>query len=241
MKNIYGININLTPERTKLFEGGWEGQRIKSMLANIKEGDVVFDIGAEQGDMSVFMAKKTGKIVLFEPSPIMWPHIRANFERNKIKPLAYYAGFASNEIEEKPPELNYDDTDKDGWPRVAYNNLVDAHSFRHLDEEIDATKQITIDEFCLRTQIFPAMVTMDVEGSEWNVLEGMRKILDEVQPLLYVSIHHDMLYLRYKKWFFNIYLDILKPFGYKAIFLDHDHESHFAFYTKNFIEIKEII
>ncbi len=241
MKNIHGIDINLTQEREQLLEGGWEGQRIKSMLANIKEGDVVFDIGAEQGDMSVLLAKKTGKIVLMESSPIMWPHLRANFERNDIKPLAYYAGFASNVIKETPEIKNYEDKDKDGWPLCAYEELVDCRSFRHLDEEAKATKQITVDQFCRINNIYPNMVTIDVEGSEWHVLQGMTTVIDKSQPLIYVSIHHDIMYLRYKKWFQDIYLGTLKPLGYKAAFLDHDHESHFVFYRKGLIEVREII
>ncbi|GAG12633.1 unnamed protein product, partial [marine sediment metagenome] len=84
MKNLYGIDINLTSERQKLMEGGWEYHRMKSMIQNIKKEDIVFDVGAEQGDMSVLLAKRAKGIVLFEPSPMMWPHIKNNFESNNI-------------------------------------------------------------------------------------------------------------------------------------------------------------
>ena len=240
MKNLYGIDIKLTPAREELMEGGWEYQRMKSMIENIREGDVVFDVGAEQGDMSVLLAKKTGKIVLFEPSPVMWPHIRANFKRNNIKPLACYVGFASDTTEEDPENLNYDDTMRDGFPACSFDEIKDCRGFRHLHEEASATKQITLDEFSKRTNIWPQMVTIDVEGSEYNVLEGMSKILDKSQPIVYMSVHHDFLYMNYKK-FFN---DIAKFFmerSYKSAFLAHDHESHFVFYKKSLFRINETL
>ncbi len=240
MKNLYGVDINLTPEREKLMAGGWEYHRIMSMMANVKEGDVIFDIGAEQGDMSVLLGKKTGKIVLFEASPIMWTHIRENFERNDLKPLGCYAGFASDVTDENPEGLNYKDKDKDGYPECAYDELKDVRSFRHLSQETSATKQITIDDYCKRTGIYPDMITMDVEGSEYNVLQGIKEVLAKRTVVIYISIHHDFLFHSYGK-FFNDIVQFFHERGYKTEYLGFDHEAHFVFYRKSLIILNEIL
>ncbi len=238
--NLYGVDIKLSQERQELMEGGWEYRRMKSMLDNIKPGDVVFDVGAEQGDMSVIMAKKTGKIVLFEPSPMMWPHIKENFIENGIKPLYCYVGFVSDVTDEEPEITNYDDTNNKGFPECAYDEMTNVRGFRHLHEEKHATKQITLDDYCARTGIYPVMVTIDVEGSEYNVLEGMKEVMNKTMPTVYISIHHDFLHMNYGKYFNDI-AAYFNERGYRGEFLGHDHESHFVFYKKSLFSTKEII
>lgn len=242
MKNLYGIDIKLTKEREELMEGGWEAKRMESMIANIKYGDIIFDVGAEQGDMTAMLSKKAGdkSTVIFEPSPMMWPHIKANFERNNIKPLDCYVEFVSDKTEEKPEGLNYDDKIRDGYPECAYDKLDNTRGFRYLHEEAKATKQITIDDYCKRTGNYPDIVTIDVEGSEYNVLEGMSKTIDKVMPIIYLSLHDNFLYLNYKKF----PQDIFKFFdarNYKYKLLGFDHEFHYVFYKKSLKVISEII
>ena len=239
--NLYGMDIKLTGERLELIEGGWEYQRIKSMMGNIKEGDVVFDIGAEQGDMSALMGKKSGKIVLFEASPMMWPHIRQNFEANDLKPLDCYAGFVSNVTDENPKYLNYDP--KMGtrdYPGCAYDKLVNTRGFRHLHEETEATNQITLDDYCERSGIYPDVVTIDVEGSECHVLEGMSKVMDKTMPIVYLSVHHDFLGVQHGRYYNEIGL-FFNERGYKAEYLGFDHEMHMCYYKKSINLTKEII
>lgn len=240
MKNLYGIDIELTEERQELLEGGWEYHRIKSMMENIKKDDVVFDIGAEQGDMSVLMGKKTGKIVVFEPSPVQWPHIRDNFEANNLKPLDCYPGFVSDVTDENPKVKNYDYETRDGYPGCAYEELDYTRGFRHLYEERAATLQITLDDYCEQTNIYPDMVTMDVEGSECAVLAGMSKVIDKCMPLIFISVHHNFLRESYDTDY-NYIGQYFNERGYRAEYLGHDHETHFAYYKKSFNSVREVI
>lgn len=238
--NIYGLDVELTKERKELMDGGWERGRMQSMLANINHGDVVFDIGAEQGDISVMLAKKSGKIILFEPSPMMWPHIRDNFNRNGLIPLDCYVGFASDVTKESPENLNYKDEMVDGYPKCAYEKLNNVRGFRHLHEEFSATKQITVDDYCERTKIYPHLVTIDVEGSEFNVLQGMIETIDKIMPIIYVSVHPDFLYMNYGK-FFNDIGNFFNERGYKSDYLGFDHEMHMVYYKKSLIKINEVL
>lgn len=49
--------------------------------------------------------------------------------------------------------------------------------------------QTTLDAFCRTRGIRPDVIKIDVEGSEFSVLEGAREILADARPLLIVSIH----------------------------------------------------
>ena len=220
------------------WETGWEAERIDSMMDNLKDGDVVFDIGTEEGDITGLLAKKvgnTGGIVMFEPNPRVWANIKAIWDANKLKhPLGFFVGFASDQTLEKPHNLNIDPAIKEGWPVYAFDEVIGDHSFRHLAQEADATPQITLDEYCKRVGVHPNLITIDVEGSELNVLKGAEEILKDKKPLVYVSIHVPAL-----KDFFNLtpkdlhtYMESL---GYQGQLLAIDHEEHWLFKSEETI------
>ena len=83
--------------------GKWEAERLAAMHDTIKPSDVVYDIGAEQGDMTALLASwaHTGALVAIEPNPWVWPCIKAIFDENDLTPPA-----ASPSAGQLPP-----------WPR----------------------------------------------------------------------------------------------------------------------------
>ena len=95
----------------------WEEGRLLSMHAHLKPGDVLYDVGAEHGDLSALYAtwvqgtkegwlpgaagpeyqnEQCGGVVLVEGSDKFWPVIKATFEANGLTPAGCYAGFASD-------------------------------------------------------------------------------------------------------------------------------------------------
>ena len=55
----------------------WEKERIASMEQHLTHGDVLYDIGTEQGWCNLVYASIVGpeNIVLVEPTPEFWPNI----------------------------------------------------------------------------------------------------------------------------------------------------------------------
>ena len=49
--------------------------------------------------------------------------------------------------------------------------------------------QCTLDSFCRDRALRPDVIKIDVEGAEFAVVEGARRILAEARPLLVVSVH----------------------------------------------------
>jgi hypothetical protein len=79
--------------------GKWEAERLAAMHDTIKPSDVVYDIGAEQGDMTALLASwaHTGALVAIEPNPWVWPCIKAIFDENDLTPpAATYVGFVGS-------------------------------------------------------------------------------------------------------------------------------------------------
>jgi FkbM family methyltransferase len=210
---------------------GWEVERIESMLSNIQKGDLVLDIGTEEGDISALLAQKSENIILFEPNEKVWPNIRAIWEANNLKwPNNYFVGFASNKDTIFAPEFAQYIPDMNYWPSCAYGDLIGDHGFKELAYETDAIPQVKIDTFAssmLKVETIK-LITIDVEGSEFEVLKGAKETIKRDRPLIYVSIHPEMMHKTYRQYRFEL-VHFVENLGYTFEILAEDHEFHYLF------------
>ena len=217
----------------------WEIDRLQSMHKNIKPGNIVFDVGSEEGDMSALYALWGATVVPFEPNPLVWPCFRLTWESNNLAPPAhYFVGFAANETSLNPPEL-LDDIklpEKDGWPGCAYLPVISDHGFRNETERGNDTPKIKLDEFADKHDVFPDAITMDVEGAEFEVLKGAETILRLHKPLVWVSLHPEFIIDKYPYKPYEVHMWMWK-YGYMGTLLDTQHEHHWFYWPKE-IEIK---
>lgn len=208
----------------------WEVERVLSMREHLKRGDVLFDIGAEQGWCDLAYAHIVGpeNMVLVEPSPDFWPNIRALWEKNfsSVIPLACFAGFFSDRSTNvgNNPCVGF-------WPEASEGDLIDRNSYKNLSDESHAqtVSQISIDDFVKKTNIKPAALTIDVEGAEYLVLSGARETLKNNDLKVWVSVHDDLAkdYLVAPEAVDNL----MSVCGYEAEHLATDHEKH-IFYSR---------
>ena len=212
----------------------WEQERIASMHSVLQPGMVVYDLGSEEGDLpalwATWVAGKEGGVVLVEPNPRVWPNIRAIWQANNLAPpLGWFVGFASDVLDENPPNLNIDATVmEDGWPACAHGPIISDHGFRHLAQEFDATPRIPLDVLSKRIGGRVDAITMDVEGAEWHVLHGARQVLKEQAPHVWVSVHPEVMAELYHRLPEDVN-DLMKAYGYRAELLAIDHEEHWYF------------
>lgn len=218
---------------------GWERARLDAMHDVIEEGDTVIDVGAEEGDMSALCAKwagPTGSMILVEPNPRVWPNIRAIWDHNDdLAPVVdWFVGFLSAETVLDPPNDNVTavaepmpDRDRVLWPQCAYGEVIRDHGFRHLAQEADATPQIRLDDLW-STDVSVDVITMDVEGSEFEVLKGAYEVLANDKPAVFVSIHRAFLWDLYKTKAPELH-QWMNGLGYESRLLAVDHEEHWLF------------
>ena len=204
---------------------GWEFERFESLQRNLKYGDVFFDIGAEHGWMSALIGREfvgAENMVLFEPSPEFWINIRKTWVYNGLNdPLGCYQGFVGPETTVPP---------KRGWPDAAEPNAPEHPSmaYRVLGSHNDVPAQVSIDDYVeIRKQI-PDAINIDVEGAEGKVISGATKTLQEHKPLVWVSIHPDMLERDHDSSKAE-FLDLMGSLDYVGDHLGTDHEEHWLF------------
>lgn len=208
-------------------ELGWEKIRMEEMLKRISDGDIVYYVGAEEGDLAALCAMKGGVMVLIEPNPIAWPNIRAIWEANKLRhPLFCFTGFAGDVTNENPNNLNFEVGNKDGWPICAYGEIVPDHGFRELNTQADCTPQMRIDDISdVRP---PKIISIDVEGSEVFVLEGAKETLKKYKPIIFLSGHPEFMANQYGQYLGDL-RQWIKDFGYEETLLEYSHEVHLMY------------
>lgn len=214
---------------------GWEKARLDSMFKKIGKGDVVYYVGAEEGEMPALLQMWGAAVVLFEPNPLVWPNIKAIWEANNLsRPMGLMVGFASNKQQMIPPE-DKDSTywslrGENDWPECAYGEITIEHGFKDLKTQGDAFPQYTIDD-CVKLENKlepPTIISIDVEGSEWRVLEGATETIKQFMPKIWLSGHPEAMFEQYGEYL-NELRYWLKELGYAETLLAYEHEVHLLY------------
>lgn len=198
---------------------GWEKKRLKSMHEHLGEGDVVYYVGAEEGEMPALCQMWGADVVLFEPNPKVWPNIKEIWKANKLTDPISFAGFASNTTELRDGEFHL------GFPHYADEEIIGNHGFKELYLEGANYPQIKIDDMVAMGCKPPTALSIDVEGSEWRVLDGARKTLETYHPKIWLSGHPEFMFHQWGEYLTDL-RNWLKDRGYKEELLDYPHEVH---------------
>lgn len=202
----------------------WEATRLAAMRHHLDQGDVVWDVGAEEGDFPALWASWGAQVVLAEPNPRVWPNIRAIFYGNHLPdPLFCWPGFLGDVDDRgrEPPAL--------GWPGCAEGPVIGDHGFCQLGERPDLPTA-SIDSLVIDGVRPPTVLTMDVEGSELHVLRGARETLEAHRPKVFVSIHPEVMLDHYGlQDGVQMVRNLMASHGYDEQFLSIDHEHHWMF------------
>ena len=200
---------------------GWEKPRLKSMHNNIGKGDVVYYVGAEEGEFPALCQMWGAEVVLFEPNPKVWSHFPLLWSANNLDlPMVCIPGFASDKINDLS-RIYYNE-----WPPEVNDVIKAAHGFKELYLEGDTYGQITIDSCVYDHGIKPpTAISLDVEGSEWRVLGGAEKVLKEYKPKIWLSGHPEFMLQQWDESLYNL-RQWIKGLGYTETILDYQHEVH---------------
>lgn len=191
----------------------WEYERNAAMYAAIRPGDIIVDVGAEEGDLSALYASWAGTApILIEPSPKMWPWIRQTFVANNLEIGKEFVGFVGKEnIKGTPQDTNVETIPDPG--------------FAHINENDGTIPQIKLDDLVETCDI----ITMDVEGGEYDVLLGAKGLIARCKPIIFISVHPEFLRERYNMTPDDLLVLMEHHYGYTGTYLGYDHEYHWLY------------
>lgn len=206
----------------------WEKERFHSMRDNLSKGEILFDIGTEQGWCNLIYADFVGpeNMVLIEPTKEFWPNIKQIWYKNySVAPKGFYTGLMSNKTTDGDLLVDYKE-----WPSASQGDQIDKNKYQYIHSNEDSVPEITLDDYVKRSGIVPDALTMDVEGAELLILKGAEKTLRNHKPKVWISVHPD-LGLRDYGVESTETIDFMKNIGYKAEYLATDHEEHWFFHV----------
>lgn len=207
-------------------EKGWEKEKMQNMRGRVDNGHTVLYVGAEEGDLAAIIASWGAKMILVEPNPKVWPNIKAIWDANNLEdPIGFFVGFASSECRESK-ELQSQSGYFLKWPSCSFGEIIGDHGFMELRNH--NTAEVTINEFAGRLGQKIDHISIDVEGSEWEVLKGAEAILKIDRPILWVSIHPEFMIQQYGQYSADL-RNWIKDRGYKETLLAYDHEIHMMY------------
>ncbi len=166
------------------------------------------------------------ELVMFEPNPLVLPNIKAIWVANGLKaPLAFWTGFAANVTDDKGKDcLSFNQ-----FPLEADGEVIGNHGFKELAYEADVIPQLKIDDLINKHCVQPPdMITMDVEGSEFEVLRGAEQTIIKHKPRIFLSLHPEFMFRMFGEYGYDLRHWIMDK-GYKETFLDYQHEVHFYY------------
>lgn len=175
-------------DRSLAHFGMWEGGQIEDLAQAClrHRADCFLDIGANAGVYSLMLASRriVPRIVAFEPDPGNFARLMANLEANGLQ----------NAVEALPLALGHAAGDVTLMQSGDWNRGESwiAHPDKPPEEApgvaTHVVRQVRFDdEFAMSGQML--VVKMDVEGSEFHALTGMRRTLAENRCYLQVELY----------------------------------------------------
>lgn len=175
-----------------------EANTVKMFQSWVKPGNYVLEIGAHIGYFSTLYADlvgKNGKVDVFEPSDKNAKYLEQNIgylgdlasivsvvkkgAGDVNEQLTFYIDPISGQNNSFVPEF-------DGFI-TSREKSAESHA-EIITEIVDV---ITLDSYFESATRFPNFVKIDVEGFEWNVVQGFKTTIAKAKPSLMIEIQAD--------------------------------------------------
>lgn len=202
----------------------WELEYIIELIGILKKGMVVYDIGAENGELTAMVGKIVGgeNVHIFEPNIDYFPNIKATWEANGLdKPENCFNGYVFNKSSHT---VIYNTLNMLGEGKIFQGCLHPNH--------IDTPMQtVSLDDYC-KLFLEPNVVLMDIEGGELAAVKGGINLIKKFSPTFFISIHKPEYIMHRSNGTKEELIEIFINNGYEAIHLSTDHEEHWKFIKK---------
>lgn len=190
IRNILGSKMCLSTKDAGISSsligyGFWELLATKIIGETIKKGDIVVDIGANMGYFALLESKlvgETGKVFAIEPVVENLELLKKNIGLNKCSNIETFQFAIGDKNEESSIFLSY---------RLNCGSMI----FRDGLNLVDGTVRklpitvVTLDKF-LEDKPTPNFIRMDVEGYEFEIIQGMKDLLKRKCPLkILMEVH----------------------------------------------------
>jgi FkbM family methyltransferase len=184
-KNFYGYEIRLPTRYINYFPADYEPGNFNFLKEQCKKNDVILDIGAHIGLFATVAAKivgPNGKVIAFEPAPKTNALLQQTISINKLQGIVQIRNEAmGKQVGKTIFFISEGDADNSN-SMVSYLHDRKLHS-------INVTV-LTVDDFIKQQQLNKVdFIKIDVEGAEYDTLQGATFTLKNLRPACILAIH----------------------------------------------------
>jgi len=193
-RDMRGPSFHFAYDLEKGFHN-YELESKKKLLSLIPKEGIFYDIGANIGMYSVYMALKKSNLTIycFEPEPIAFDCLKSTFDSVKNDRVTLF-NKAVGSCEEV--RSIYKSSTNDGGHTLIKNRNADFVK----DSDVSV---INIDQLVQDKRIKPPhAIKIDVEGFELEVLKGMEKTIIESKPHMLIECNNNDLMEKKGIWTF---------------------------------------
>jgi FkbM family methyltransferase len=153
----------------------------------LKKGDTIVDVGANQGEYSLWAIKHagiTGKVIAFEPMDGLYDQLKFNFSLNPKYQNALYP--VKMGLSDTAGKLNLygKEGENEGvntmFPTETHTVMIQEINLDTLDSQLSQLKYKQVD-----------LIKIDVEGAELQVLKGALDTIKKHRPYLMIEINRE--------------------------------------------------
>ncbi|MBS1828482.1 MAG: FkbM family methyltransferase [Acidobacteria bacterium] len=153
----------------------------------LRPGDCVFDAGCSYGIITCLISRMVqpgGAVHAFEANPDVLTWTRHIVSHNLPSQSVHFVSSCLADHSEGATDF-YAVPDKSS---VASTRNKDILHF-HPDSQRVSVPLLSLDDYCARSGAIPRCIKLDVEGSEYLVLKGARRLLETHRPALLIETH----------------------------------------------------
>ena len=178
----------------------------KPLIESCVDKKSIIDIGAHVGWVSMPLSKMVNKnthIHAIEPGKSNRYYLRKHLEINNIKNVTIHNHLLGKECSN---EVKFYEKD---FPSGC-NSVIQIEGKG--DFNTSKLEQLSLDVFCARLNVMPDLIKIDVEGMEFDVLQGGMNIIKKCKPIIFLSYHQR--YLRQIGVTEENFLKFVRSLGY---------------------------
>jgi FkbM family methyltransferase len=181
--------ITLVPEHVScqiIRYGFFEEGLTRMMLEVLKPGMVFFDVGAHIGYYTVLachIVGEKGTVHAFEPTPRTFDILRCNAKDKRNVILNNIAVSSAREM----MKFRYYGPKYSAFNSAKSPRIRDS-ARRKLQSNEVMVEATSLDAYIMERGSSPDFLKIDVESSEWDVLQGAQHVLTEIRPIVSLEV-----------------------------------------------------
>ena len=173
----------------------WESNTFSILDKFLRPDDIMIDIGAWIGPISLYAAQKVRTCYSYEPDPVAFQELSTNLKLNPALENKIFLHNAAITIDGRPVKLysrwNHGDSGSSLLRRVKSKNTFVEVASNTFSEALAAHNLTAVD-----------FIKMDIEGGEFIILPSMIEYLKQYKPTLLISFHFAALCENYELKYF---------------------------------------